>query len=610
MTPSETRRAGRASGPIVQPAASLPGSPAVRAALLLLLAVVAFHQAIEAGVVWDDCELVATNAAIRSLARPWRFFTDNLTQTPYGGLMVAAYRPLRTLGYAVQYAVFGGNAWGFHLVSLLLHGLGAAGVGLLARRLFGRGWLAAALWLLHPVLAETALSLASQANLLCVLGVTGALLAHLRWLDSGVRGWQAVSLLAGAGAMLAYEFGVVVPLLVGVVELAYRHRGGTLRSTWAARYLPWAALTVGYLALRAAVVLPAGPVAPWGGSRLASLAMQLQLWTEGWRLAVAPFGMLPRYVPEDTAAVPLAVAIAFHLALAGFVVWAMRRRRATVAALAVAAFYVAQAPSSNFLVPIPGYPFAPRYLFLSLLVPLAAFGAWAEARLVARPRLLPLALAVLAVGVVLDWRQVAIWRSPFTYFRAILSADPGDFAARANLAASHLLTGDLDAAEREAGAAQKAQPEEALPYSLEGDVRRLQGRLAEADTAYRNALQRHRMFVPALIGFARIQLAQGNAAYVRRGLGEIEEADGITAENRAQIVALLADADSRLATCAAVPHRVARAAALAPGSVEALLDGSRALSRCGERAAAHDVARRAADAAARELRDMVGDLGW
>ncbi len=610
MIPRETRRPERGSDPAAPPTASIPFSPALRAAFLLLLAVVAFHRAIEAGVVWDDCELVATNPAIRSLARPWRFFTDNWTQTPYGGLMIAAYRPLRTLTYAVEYAVFGGNVWGFHLVSLALHGLGAVGVGLLARRLFGHGWLAAALWLLHPVLAETVLSLASQANLLCVLGVAGALLAHLRWLDSGHRGWQAVSLLAGAGAMLSYEFGVVAPLLVVVVELAYRHRGGTLRSTWAARYLPWAALTVGYLALRAAVVVPAEPVALWGGSRLASLAMQIQLWTEGWRLTLAPIGMRARYLPEDAAAVPLALAVAFHVALAGFLVWALRRRRATIAALALVAFYIGQAPSSNFVIPIPGYPFAPRYLFLSLLVPLAAFGAWAEARIIARPWLLPVALAALSAGVVLDRQQVATWKSPFTYFRTILRADPDDYAARVNLAASHYLTGNLEAAEREAGVAQRQQPGEALPFSLEGDIRRRQGRLPEADAAYRSALQRHRMFVPALIGFGRVQLAQGNAAYVRKGLGEIVEVEGITAGNRARILALLAEADARLGACPAVSPRVARAAALAPGSAEVLVDGSRALTRCGERAAAHDTARRAAEAAARELRDMVGDLGW
>jgi hypothetical protein len=149
-------------------AASIP----VRVALLALLAALAYGASLSSGVAWDDAEQLSANPSIRSLERPWRFFTDPSTATPYGGAFMSQYRPLRTLLFAVEFALFRGHAWGYHLVSLLLHGLGAFAVARLTRALFGRGeFLAAAIWLVHPALSDSVLYLAAQGNLLCVLGV-------------------------------------------------------------------------------------------------------------------------------------------------------------------------------------------------------------------------------------------------------------------------------------------------------------------------------------------------------------------------------------------------------------------------------------------------------
>jgi hypothetical protein len=184
-----------------------------------------------------------------------------------GGELLAQYRPLRTLGYALQFAVFGGNAWGFHLGSLVLHAIAAWLVGCLAQAVFGGGrWLAATAWLLHPAVSENAMHLAAQGNLLCLILSLLALLAHLRWLDTGRRRLRAASLGCFFLALATSEFAAVLPLLLIVVEIV---RGDWKRSATGAavrRHLPFWIVLGALLVLRFAVAAPMPHHDWWEGS--------------------------------------------------------------------------------------------------------------------------------------------------------------------------------------------------------------------------------------------------------------------------------------------------------------------------------------------------------
>jgi len=304
----------------------LARSVPVRLALLGLLTAIAYGGAIDAGVAWDDAGVLAANPAVRSLERPWRFFLDPWTINPSGGAMLAQYRPLRTLGFALQFAAFGGQAWGYHLTSLVLHGACACAVGFLTRRLFGRGaWLAASVWLLHPALSENALYLAAQGNLLCLLAAVVSVAKHVAWLVTGQSRDRVASLVAAAVAMLAYEFGAVLIALIALAEVVWRARGGALELAWWRRLGPVALVTVAYFVLRAVVVSPLPATAWWGGSWMASAGLQLRFWLEGWRLTVLPIAQLVRYEVADVPAwAPLGLAVGVHVALAGVVVAAGR----------------------------------------------------------------------------------------------------------------------------------------------------------------------------------------------------------------------------------------------------------------------------------------------
>jgi len=119
------------------------------------------------GFVYDDDTQVVLNPYVRSLRYLKEILTTNVWSFA-GGDATNYYRPVMTLGYLVCYHVFGLRAYGFHLVSLLLHVLVVCFIFLLTERLTGdRVWalVAGALFALHPIHTESVAWIAAVTDL-------------------------------------------------------------------------------------------------------------------------------------------------------------------------------------------------------------------------------------------------------------------------------------------------------------------------------------------------------------------------------------------------------------------------------------------------------------
>jgi tetratricopeptide (TPR) repeat protein len=591
---------------------ALARSVPVRLALLALLLTLAYGGALTAGVAWDDGAVLSANPAVRSLARPWTFFTDPWTINPSGGTMLSQYRPLRTLGYALQFAVFGGDAWGYHLVSVLLHALCAGAVGALAHRLFGRGgWLAAALWLLHPAVSENALYLAAQGNLLCLLFAVLAISWHLDWLDGRGTPRRAAGLGAALASMLSYEFGAMLVALVPLAEIVRASRGRSLPGRWWARHAPLWVVLAGFLALRAAVVEPLGPQPWWGGSWGASVVLQLRLWVEGWRLTLLPFWQLARYEAADAPAwAPAGLAVVMHLILAGVVALAFRRPPLRVAAAAIAWWYLAQAPTANILVPNLGYPFAPRFLFLALVLPLAAFAASFSRRAAARPRLWWAAVAVLVLFVPLDRRQTDIWQNWRTVFTSLAANREDDITARFNLANAYKHSGEPGRAVEHLEAARRLDPAHAPAcYSL-AEAYLQAGRADDALAMHEETLRRFPWHLWARLRLAERDLAAGRHDRVAQWIAPVKQLKGWPPYARARAELAVARLAAAIGDCAQARGRVDEALSRWTRTSDVFLWAGAALARCGDAERGRELRRRGVELIAEEGRTMVGDSAW
>ncbi|MBI4574489.1 MAG: hypothetical protein HY713_14525, partial [candidate division NC10 bacterium] len=124
------------------PASAPPPRPAwsraIRPALVVLLALVAYAPTLTNGFPFDDERLIVQNRLITSLRNIPILLTGGYwtiepgIQTRSGGL----YRPLLTISFALDYAAGGLNPLGYHVVNILLHAGVSLGVYGLGRRLF------------------------------------------------------------------------------------------------------------------------------------------------------------------------------------------------------------------------------------------------------------------------------------------------------------------------------------------------------------------------------------------------------------------------------------------------------------------------------------------
>ena len=253
-------------------------------ALVLAAAVAAYRPLLALGHLgWDTYPLILTSR-ITSAADLLGAFREELMDGRYPNGHF--YRPVTTLCFALDHAVWGLEPSGYHLTDLLLLLACAIGVAALGRRLLGPGigpLVAALLFALHPLHVETLPVAARRADTLALLFTLIALLASARWrargegkrgvsrarseaqpsgvqegepsgVHSGLR--TALSALAAALAVGSKESGsVVVPLLIalGFAESGPAPGGERLRRALRAGALPLAAVGL-VLLVRTAVL--------------------------------------------------------------------------------------------------------------------------------------------------------------------------------------------------------------------------------------------------------------------------------------------------------------------------------------------------------------------
>jgi tetratricopeptide (TPR) repeat protein len=180
MHPDPSPSAAPSSGPrLRRPFASLGGRRAPVAFVLagLVLSFLAFSPVLRAPYLYDDESIVERGVLQRFAGeehRGWHSFFEGLVLSP---------RPLRQLTHRIEGRLFGPRPVPMHVVNLLLHlGVALAGFFLLRtlRKGDGAAFAAALLFLLNPVVVETAGILSHRKESLSALFCLCALIVVLR----------------------------------------------------------------------------------------------------------------------------------------------------------------------------------------------------------------------------------------------------------------------------------------------------------------------------------------------------------------------------------------------------------------------------------------------
>jgi tetratricopeptide (TPR) repeat protein len=144
------------------------------AGLVLFVTVAVYIPAILSGYIWDDDVYVTNNFSLRTVEGLGRIWLEPKVSPQY--------YPLVHTTFWLEYHLWQLHPLGYHLVNVLLHGLNGFLVFLVLRYLSVPGaWLAAAIFVLHPVHVESVAWITERKNVLSGLFYLSSILAYFRF---------------------------------------------------------------------------------------------------------------------------------------------------------------------------------------------------------------------------------------------------------------------------------------------------------------------------------------------------------------------------------------------------------------------------------------------
>lgn len=165
---------------------SHPKRPTWHVAVALLIAlltiVVAYLPALSGDFVWDDRNLIEKANSVHQIQPIHSYLGQSFwNQEDHDRYSRGYYRPLITFSYALEWQLWDGQPWGFHLTNLLLHCINCLLLFFLARRFGATPWwalLGVTLFGLLPRLTECVAWISGRTDLFAAFFVLLALLIH------------------------------------------------------------------------------------------------------------------------------------------------------------------------------------------------------------------------------------------------------------------------------------------------------------------------------------------------------------------------------------------------------------------------------------------------
>jgi tetratricopeptide (TPR) repeat protein len=401
-----------------------------------------FAPALQYGfILWDDDRNLLTNPSYRGLG--WAQLRWAFTSAVMGHWI-----PVTWLTFGLDYALWGMNAFGYHLTSVLLHAANAALFYLLGRRLLRLGLTAAApraitlgaivaalFFAVHPLRVESVVWVTERRDVLSALFYLLTVLAYVKACAADGpprRRWFLASIGAYALGLLSKSLIMSLPLVLLVLDVyPLRRARGNWRRVLLEK-LPYLGLAVAAAVVSVLVVIAkvgltsASAYPPPARAAMALYSLVFYVWKTLLPLELSPMYELPARVgltsPRFLAAALVAVGVSVVLVLA---------RRPWPAALAAWLVYgLTLAPVSGIVHNGPQLV-ADRYSYLSCLGLALLVGAGVASAVssaaITRPLRATVAIAGLGwlVGLTdLTFDQLPVWRDTEEVWRRSLEVDP------------------------------------------------------------------------------------------------------------------------------------------------------------------------------------------
>ena len=178
--------------------------------LLSLIPICVFLNTLHSGFVYDDIGVIEDNYFIRSLQNVPKVFSKEYFHLANE----LSYRPVVTISYFLDYAVWRLNPFGYHLTNVILHTINSVllyAILLRLIRLRSVALFSAILFSIHPCVTEAVNAISYREDIFATLFI---FLSCLCLILSGKKVYYALSLLSYLLSLFSKETAIVMPLFI------------------------------------------------------------------------------------------------------------------------------------------------------------------------------------------------------------------------------------------------------------------------------------------------------------------------------------------------------------------------------------------------------------
>lgn len=191
--------------------------------LIYLFAGLIFSNIFQNNFVMDDFDFIVDWPLIKDFNNWPQFFVGYTPLERQAGI----YSPLKTLFHAINYHFFGLNPLGYHVVSLIIHGIGIFLVYRISLSLVSHQYtalLAALFFAIHPVQVEAITYMTASVDMIGILFLLSAFLLYIkshRAYPQSKSKFYILSLFFAFLAVFTHELALSLPLLLVWYDVCY-----------------------------------------------------------------------------------------------------------------------------------------------------------------------------------------------------------------------------------------------------------------------------------------------------------------------------------------------------------------------------------------------------
>lgn len=206
------------------------------AMIIFVISIVSYYPALSNGFIsnWDDAAYMLKNPHIQQLS------LENI-KWMFTAFYAANWHPLTWFSHAVDYAIYGENAWGHHLTSIIFHALNSVWVFLFTIILFSIAekeenktfqcadifntkrfviaLLTGILFAIHPQHVESVAWVAERKDMLFFFFFMPSLISYLIYTQVHQKNWYVASLILFVLSLLSKPMAIMLPFILILFDM-------------------------------------------------------------------------------------------------------------------------------------------------------------------------------------------------------------------------------------------------------------------------------------------------------------------------------------------------------------------------------------------------------